>query len=354
MIPSSAPVLGLRMQSDRSEPPAEFTEGCDHVERVRVMIAQDETYSCNDYLAKASAVPAAGKESSACDYAMEEDDDLAAVADSNATMDAIDAVCRERMATWKLRVVDHFHVPRETVAVSFSYLDRFVDLCHCDRSAFKLAAMTTLYMAAKVFGSSHNITIRSLAELSRGEFEMSHISEMETIILQTLEWRLSPPTAQCFINSFYNYLPVPQGPVSMAVYQRSIFFVELAMYDHSFVTKKRSLLALAAMINAMEGLNESTFFQQQQDSFVDNVCRTFGLKFSQEEIEGVRNRLWYVYSMSAQYKEDDGVSPDVLKSDSHRRRKLGDEDAMQVEPSSPSSSPVSVATCPASSSQHRS
>ncbi|KAG7362790.1 cyclin-like protein [Nitzschia inconspicua] len=345
MIPSTAPILGLRMQSDRTGPPLEFTEGCDHVERVHVMISQDTTYGCGDYLSRVS-VPSSGKESSACS-AMEEDDGISV----DPSLDSIDAVCRERMATWKLRVVDHFHVPRETVAVSFSYLDRFVDRCQCDRSAFKLAAMTTLYMAAKIFGSSHKITIRSLADLSRGEFEMSHISEMETIILQTLEWRLNPPTAQCFINSFYNYLPVQQGPVSIAIYQRAIFFVELALYDYSFVTKKRALVALAALINAMEGLNESTFPQQQQESFVDIICTTFGLKFSHEEIESVRNRLWYVYSMSAQYKEDDAVSPDTVKRDP--QRKHNDEDAMQVEPSSPSSSPVSVAG-PVSSHHHRS
>jgi Cyclin, N-terminal domain/Cyclin, C-terminal domain len=243
--------------------------------------------------------------------------------------------------------VDHFHVSRETVAISCSYLDRFVEKCSCDRSAFKLAAMTSLYIAAKTFGSSHRITIRSLADLSRGEFDMSHISEMETIILQTLEWRLNPPTAQCFINSFFNYLPVPQGPVSVAIYQRAMFFAELVLYDYAFVTKKRSLIALSAMINAMEGLDESTFSQRQQEGFVETVCMTFGLKFALEEIEGVRNRLWYVYSMSAQYKEDDvSETPDVTKRDS--RRKLNDEDAMQIEPSSFSSSPVSVAAAPVS------
>jgi hypothetical protein len=94
--------------------------------------------------------------------------------------------------------------------MSFSFLDRFVNLCSCDRSAlFMLAAMTTLYLAAKVNGA-HAISIHSLAKLSRDEFEISHISEMETIILQMLQWKLNPPpTAQSFVSAFYNYMPIP-------------------------------------------------------------------------------------------------------------------------------------------------
>jgi hypothetical protein len=324
------------MQCDRTGPPAEFSEGCDHIERVQVMLAQDDdVYRCSDYLSIAAlslSSSTSSKETSAC---MEVDKEIAATTHSE-----IDAVCRERMCEWSLRVSDHFQVPRQTVALSFNFLDRFVEKCQCDRSAFKLTAMTTLYMASKICGSSHKITIQSLVELSRGEFEKSHIQEMETIILQTLGWRLNPPTAQCFIDNFYNFLPVPQGPVSTAIYQRATFFAELALYDYAFVAQNRALIALAALTNAMEGLNESAVSSQQQDSFAKVICMTFHLKFTHEDIEAVRNRLWYVYSMSAQYKEDDAISPDVVKRDSHRKQ--NSEDAMQIEPSCPSCSPVSV------------
>jgi hypothetical protein len=203
-------------------------------------------------------------------------------------------------------------------------------------------------MAAKIHGTSsaaNRLTISSLSELSRGEFDMSHISEMETIILQTLAWNLHPPTAQCFINSFYKYLPVPSNvPVSIAIYQRAIFFAELVLYDYAFVTRKRSLIALACMLNAMEGMDESTVPQEQQRNFVDTICGNFDLRFTKDEIESVRNRLWYVYSMSAQYKEDDMAaaaatitSSDVVMKDARSKKQHYDGKER-----SPSSSPVSV------------
>mmetsp|Transcript_6788 Transcript_6788/g.12574 ORF Transcript_6788/g.12574 Transcript_6788/m.12574 type:complete len:333 (-) Transcript_6788:144-1142(-) len=328
MIPTSTPVLSLRMRSSHSGPPPEFAEGCNHGDRVKAMIMQEQSgYKCEDYIGRRSC-----KESSACDSDQMDIDQIE-------HFNSVDAVCREKMCEWSYRVCDHFHAQREVVAHSFSFLDRFVDKCSCDRSAFKLAAMTTLYMAAKISGS-HRITIQSLAELSRGEFETSHISEMEGIILQTLNWRLNPPTAQCFINSFYNYLPVSQGSVSLAIYQRAMFFAELSLYDYVFVTKQRSLTAVAAMMNAMEGMDETVVPQQQQKLFVSIINTTFGLNFTEEEVESTRNRLWYVYSMSAQYMDDDAVTPDLVKKETRRKH-------VQSGVVSPSSSPVSVtATVP--------
>ena len=323
------------MSDSSSGQPPEFSEGCEHSDRIKAMLSQSEsTYFCSDYIGRRS-----NKESNACHATGQGSEIPELVIDQ----DKVDTVCREKMCEWSYRVCDHFQAGREIVAVSISYLDRFVDQCSCDRSAFKLAAMTTLYMANKIYGGPHRVTIQSLAELSRGEFEMSHIAEMEVIILQTLAWRLHPPTAQCFINSFYNYIPVPHGSMSIAIYRRAIFFAELALYDYAFVSKERSLIALASLMNAMEGMDNIPL--EQQDSFVDVINLTFDLKFTTDMVEAVRNRLWYIYSMSAQYKEDDalmtgGVAPDIVKNDSTQRKhkKISGESS-----SSPSASPVSVA-----------
>ena len=194
--------------------------------------------------------------------------------------------------------------------------------------------MTTLYMANKIYGGPRTVTISSLAELSRGEFETSHIADMEIIILRTLAWRLHPPTVQCFVNSFFNYFSVPHGSIAIATYRRAMFFAELALYDYVFVAKERSLIALASLINAMDGIEHISL--ERQNSFVDIINLTFGLKFSAEIVEAVRNRLWYVYSMSAQYKEDDCVAPQLVEKDMKRKFVSGKS-------LSPSTSPVSVA-----------
>jgi hypothetical protein len=345
MIPTSSPSLGLRMAHCAiGDLPAEFSEGCDHVDRVRAMLALSEsTYTCSDYIGRRST-----KENSPChDFGHNKSTSI--TPDEQHTTidhDKVDTVCREKMCEWSYRVCDHFQTGREIVAVSFSYLDRFVDKCSCDRSAFKLAAMTTLYMANKIYGGPHTLTIGALAELSRGEFEMFHISEMEVIILQTLAWRLHPPTIQCFIESFYNYISIPSNEsMSIAVYRRAIFFAELALYEYAFASRERSLLAIASLMNAMEGMDNITL--EQQNSFLDLINLTFDLKYTAEEVEVVRNLLWYIYSMSAQYKEDDVISGgdasssnNVVKNETSRKTNFTGGELS----SSRSISPVSVAT----------
>ena len=62
----------------------------------------------------------------------------------------IDEYCRDQIVEWTFRVVDYFHIDREVVAVSLSFLDRFLVTCQCDRSTFKLAATSSLNSSTQV------------------------------------------------------------------------------------------------------------------------------------------------------------------------------------------------------------
>lgn len=133
---------------------------------------------------------------------------------------------------------------------------------------------------------------------------MAHIAEMEGIILKTLSWRLNPPTPQCFINALYGLLPSTSTPVKRAICQRATFFAELSLFDYCFVTQPRSAIALAALLNAMEGMDETVVSNQDQLKFVKTLRETVKLEHSEEKVESIRNRLWYIYSQSVQYQAD--------------------------------------------------
>lgn len=291
MTSSEQPLIGLRMKQElRFPPPSERCTSLDETsDRVRVLGSQEDApeYKCRDYLLRRK---------------MENQESGAA-----AVPDEVDSLCREKMCEWSYRIVDHFNASREIVAIGFSYLDRFIDRCCCDRTAFKLAAMTSMYLATKVF-HLREISISSLAELSRGEFDMAHISEMEGIILQTLEWKMMPPTIQCFINELHAFVPLQPGSITRAIYQRATFFAELALFDYSFLTQTRSAIALAAILNAMEGMDENIVSQEDQMTFLDGIREHCGLDHPPQLVDAIRNRLWYVYSQSAQYQDDENPS----------------------------------------------
>eukprot|EP00543_Licmophora_paradoxa_P013747 CAMPEP_0202472586 /NCGR_PEP_ID=MMETSP1360-20130828/88262_1 /ASSEMBLY_ACC=CAM_ASM_000848 /TAXON_ID=515479 /ORGANISM="Licmophora paradoxa, Strain CCMP2313" /LENGTH=55 /DNA_ID=CAMNT_0049099135 /DNA_START=471 /DNA_END=635 /DNA_ORIENTATION=- len=54
----------------------------------------------------------------------------------------------------------------------------------------------------------------------------------------------------------------------------------------------------------MEGTDEIKISKVDQNKFMTAVRELCGVRFSEEAITAIRNRLWYIYSQSAQYKED--------------------------------------------------
>ena len=241
MIHVQAPLLSLRM---KGYPVRGFSDMNyeDALERLSVLVEQERKYKCRDYLSRCKNSQHGTSQGSNESPTESED--------------TIDTFCREKMCEWSYRVCDHFFINREIVSFSFSILDRFVDRCQCDRAAFKLASMTSLYIATKIF-DARQLPISSLAVLSGGEFEMVHIAAMERIILKTLEWRLNPPTVQAFITCLHVLLQIEDSELATAVYQRACFFAELCVFDYSLVTQDRCLVAVAALLNAFDAMDDN-------------------------------------------------------------------------------------------------
>lgn len=299
MVPEQTPLLGLRMKPSLFTVPSSQCAD-DIVESIATMRAQDKSYACRDYLGRRL-----GRKgfSSYCGNSalVGQPDDLA------------DASCREKMCEWSYRVCDHFHTSREIVAFAFSFLDRFLDKCSCDRTAFKLAAMTALYMSTKLHNPKQ-ISIASLSELSRGEFEQEHIAEMERIILETLEWRMNPPTVQAFVDRLLAFLPTGDANTALFVHERATFFAELTVYDYKFVTQDRMTIAVACMLNAVEGLDDMFSVEQIRSQFLGSLRLRLNIEIDQKTLEGLQARLWYLYSCSAQMQCDDVLPLYVAKS----------------------------------------
>jgi hypothetical protein len=297
----------------------------------------DKSYQCRDYLRRRSARKKKVQGPSSTLLKSNRMDD----------QEVVDATCRWKMCEWSYRVCDHYDADREIVALAFSFLDRFLDRCSCDRNAFKLAAMTCLSMAAKLMtnNSEQHITISSLADLAQGEYETENLMEMETIILKTLDWKLNPPTVLAFVSRFHSLLPYDDPVLTTAVYQRANFFAELVVYDYQFVTEHRHLLAAACVLNAMEGLLDSHSNSSRLEAeFLENVQSSLSsVKVLPAQLHVVRERLWYLYFCSAQVEHDAGLPNYLLMKKESWCHSNSSADFKTVESASLSHSPVSVA-----------
>jgi lipoyl(octanoyl) transferase len=95
----------------------------------------------------------------------------------------INEVWRERICEWSYQVIDHFDFSREVVSISTHYLDRVLAKTHVNKKLFQLVAMTSLYLAIKIYEPG-TLNISSMIELSRGYFSPEQMAEMEMAILR--------------------------------------------------------------------------------------------------------------------------------------------------------------------------
>ena len=95
----------------------------------------------------------------------------------------INEVWREKICEWSYQVIDHFDFSREVVSISMHYLDRYLATRSVNKKLFQLAAMTSLYLAIKLYEPG-TLTMASMIELSRGYFQVEQMAEMEIAILR--------------------------------------------------------------------------------------------------------------------------------------------------------------------------
>ena len=248
----------------------------------------------------------------------------------------IDEYCREQIVEWSFRVVDYFRIDREVVAMSLSFLDRFLATCQCDRSTFKLAATTTLHLAVKLLHPCKLGDLGILSDLSRGEFDMKDVAEMEAHVLRTLGWHLHPPTVVSFATLLLDYIFCDRSlNLTSAdiddLYDITSFFSELSVCDYYFTQMKPSAVALACIMNALEGMfgqdnswSHHVMAYGQQMNFQTNV-----------DFTAASQRLWELYERSEECALHNNF-------DSHEEEKVCGSGVFVKQTHSPSTSPITV------------
>lgn len=211
----------------------------------------------------------------------------------------IDRECRKKMVAWSYQVIDFCKFNRETVEIAMSYLDRF--LCtptgiHAlqDRSVYQLAAMASLYTAVKIH-EPEAMDPALVSNLSRGTYSPNEIEEMEFIIIQSLQWRLNPPTTLSFIREFIKITSADalDEPTRIVVYELCKCQAEFATSNHDFVEVNASEKAYCSFINALECLN----VDQKVVPYIANM-----IQHSIGHFPGPHNHVQnYLYSALAQH-----------------------------------------------------
>ncbi|CAB9507259.1 diatom-specific cyclin [Seminavis robusta] len=240
------------------------------VSTLQAMRRQEKNYMCGDYL-----------------YQQQEESRYRL---NWPQQNGINVACRSSMLIWMQTVVNFIGFEPETVEIAMSYLDRFLqtpagnDAMNC-RTIFQLAAMTALYTAVKI-NCAEALTPKLLAELSQGSYQEDQFENMECIMLEALQWRVNPPTGTSLVHEIVDLIVASSQLDMTEELQQSIvetarLQAEFALGDYELVTIKKSIVAVAAVANALEherirGFHLQTFLQevlvsgqQQEDSSLE-------------------------------------------------------------------------------------
>ena len=195
-----------------------------------------------------------------------------------------------------------------------SYIDRVLSANHCaDRRTFKLISSASLHLAMKVhFPNKWKDIGKLIPDLSRGDFAIEDLVGMEMEIVKSLTWLLHPATAKSISVHMLSLLEM-EIPASVLnkVASTAIFFVELSVCDYSFVTMKKSAVAISALLNATE--QDIEVHLRLKKVISDIRCRV-----DWYEISFARERLWALHKQACFASSRTNMSflmPDIPKTE---------------------------------------
>jgi len=115
------------------------------------------------------------------------------------------------------------------------------------------------------------------------------------LVSRALAWQVHPPTAYCFAKHILFMLPYDSVPMDVrhSVIELARFLTELCVIDYFFVIHRPSVIALAALLNAMDEV--PGFTQKARDDFVKEAEQITALKDSSEDVADCRQRLHRLY-----------------------------------------------------------
>lgn len=180
------------------------------------------------------------------------------------------------------------------VAIALSYIDRVLSANHCaDRRTFKIIASSSLHLAMKVhFPNKWKDIGKLIPDLSQGDFAIGDLVSMEMEIVKSLTWLLNPATARCISVHILSLLEreIPASILNK-IASVAIFFNELSVCDYSFVTMRKSVIAIASLLNASErDINVHLCIKK--------VLKDFGCRIDWYEVSFARERLWALHKQT--------------------------------------------------------
>lgn len=255
----------------------------------------------------------------------------------------VDVSCRSAMVKWCNTLTDFCAYDSATTSIAMSCVDRFMSTedgfeLLFDRNDFQLAVMAAYYTAAKIH-EKRALEPESVSRLSRGKHSADDIEKMESRMLAALQWRVNPPTAQSFSKIFLDMIPSDRmdACVRPVIEELIGYQLNLALMDYELSICKDSLVAAAALLNALDSQsgNESfvSFVQSQLISFLADNHDNADMH-SEEKMQCLlQSARYHLYELVASQPATEQAKVALCPKSSLLERTVQTNQHMDLEPS---------------------
>ncbi|XP_044460951.1 G2/mitotic-specific cyclin-2-like [Mangifera indica] len=151
---------------------------------------------------------------------------------------------RAILVDWLIEVHDKFDLMHETLFLTINLIDRFLSQQTVVRKKLQLVGLVAMLLACKYEEVSVPV-VGDLILISDKAYNRKEVLEMESLMLNTLQFNMSVPTPYVFIRRF---LKAAQSDNKMEML--SFFLVELSLVECEMLKFPPSLLAAAAIYAA--------------------------------------------------------------------------------------------------------
>ena len=157
---------------------------------------------------------------------------------------------RESVVGFIFELGEDFGLHAQAATLAVNYFDRYCASITRQGKAIpkdrvQPIAMTCLLMSAKFFDRI-TPSIYDMCMMSTSTYEESEFRALELEMLSRLQWFLHVPLPHAFCSMLLRAL-VPDSSLGSKLAERSVFIVDLSVYDYSFLKYAPAVVAAAAL-----------------------------------------------------------------------------------------------------------
>jgi len=165
----------------------------------------------------------------------------------------INSTMREILIDWLSEVHLKFKLRLETMYLAVNLMDRFLSVRHVSKTKLQLVGCTALLIASK-YEEIYPPEVRHFVYISDNAYVRSEILMMECIMLNTLGFNLTIPTALRFGQRFMKFVTPSGNPKTFKFLV--LYLMELTLQSYEFLRFFPSMIAASAIYLALQIISD--------------------------------------------------------------------------------------------------